>query len=124
MTLIVACGHEERAGAAPLLERLGCRVLDRPLGPVPVRHKLGPQAFARTRRQPQFSEAWALQPTEGAWERVYTWEGQDLVIRKKIGRGQAVVIGDTQFLWNRTLEAEKEGWPGNIRFLSQILQKK
>ncbi len=47
--------------------------------------------------------------------------GEPVIARKAIGRGQIVVIGDTQFWMNKNLEVEDGAIVPNVQFFSWFI---
>lgn len=121
--LILSVGFEEKQGAAGLLKLVGMDIGDVPLGPVPVE----PPAPGRARlkewmKKPHFKEAW---PVLNQWntpvEPFYQQGVYDVVVFRAIGKGGALVIGDSRYLHDKTLEMERAWWEGNIEFLRSTL---
>jgi len=121
--LVVSVGWEEVAPACGLLEMIGVEIGDVPLGSVPVvpLPRTG-EVLKEVLRQPHFKEAWPVKVGAGLRaESFYRYGEDDLIIFRPIGNGGALVIGDSRFLHDKTLEAEKAWWEGNIKLLRDIL---
>jgi len=122
--LILAVGWEEKAGAQTLLDFLGVDIASVPLGPVPIHEPTMDKKFIRSiQMKPHFMEAWPIFYQDSSDIKVlYAFKDYPIVIHKSLGKGGAVIIADTQFLYDRTLEQEKAWWEGNITFLRQLLE--
>lgn len=121
---LLAVGYEESAASRRLLARLGFRIGSVPLGAAPITDFIPTaEAFQKIMQEPHFMEAWPVEITDGAAHEVlYSYKGFPIVVSKDQGRGKIVVIGDTQFLYDKTLENEEAAWPGNVEFLKKILK--
>jgi len=122
-TALLAVGYEESAGAQKLLRHFGFRIGLMPLGAAPITDFIpDAQAFQKIMQEPHFMEAWPVEVTDGAAHEVlYSYKDFPIVVTKNRGRGRIVVIGDTRFLHDETLENEKAAWPGNVEFLKKVL---
>lgn len=121
--LILAVGWEEKAGAQSILNFLGLDIVPIPLGPVPLYELTHDEELIQAmQREPQFMEAWPISyQASSNLSILYGFGDYPTVVHKRYGKGGAIVIADTQFLYNRTLEAEKAWWEGNIIFFKQLL---
>jgi len=108
-------------GMARFAEQFGFGSDPVPFGPVPIRGKLSTYEFGKAMLEPQFSEAFPLTHSETPWDAVYVYAGRPIVLERKINQGRMVVIGDPEFFWDRTIEAEKDGWPGNLFLIRDML---
>lgn len=99
------------------------RVTPIPLGASPISDFIPTaEAFQKTLGEPHFMEAWPIEITDGGdSETLYAYKNLPIVIAKRRGQGKLVVIGDSQFLHDRTLENERSAWPGNVGFVRRIL---
>jgi hypothetical protein len=122
---LLAVGYEESAAAKELLTNLGFHIGPVPLGAAPITDFIpGAEEFQKIMKEPHFMEAWPVEVTDGAAREVlYSYKDFPIVISKNRGRGRVFVIGDTQFLWDKTLENEQAAWPGNVEFLKKILNR-
>ncbi len=111
-TVVLAVGWEERAPVEPLLDMVGLRIAARALGRVSG-------AGAPLEQQPMLYEAW---PVLGGDETLLEASGEPVVVRKSVGKGQIVVIGDTQFLRNKNVEVKEGAILQNVRFFSWMLK--
>jgi hypothetical protein len=123
---LLAVGYEESAASGKLLAQLGFRIGSVPLGAAPITDFIPtPVAFQKIMQEPHFMEAWPVEATDGAVHEVlYSYKDFPIVVSKSQGRGKIVVIGDTRFLYDKTLENEKGAWPGNVEFVKKILSFK
>ncbi|NQU38766.1 MAG: hypothetical protein HQ523_02320 [Lentisphaerae bacterium] len=123
-TLLFAIGYPVEPSLQRWLLRQGLRINSEPLGPIPLSGREAYEKFKQRSRTPQFSEAWGVDFQNAAWVSRYTWEGRHIVCERSVGPGSLIVIADPLFLLDRTLEAEKEAWPGNIQLLSSLLRNR
>ncbi|MBN1188858.1 MAG: hypothetical protein JXA46_03825 [Dehalococcoidales bacterium] len=112
-TLVVSVGWEEKEAVAPLLESLGFYIDSVPLGPVNLK---------RDDNVVSFTEAWPVVFNDidtkvfaGQW-------GAPIAVVKQYGRGKIVVIGDSYFLLNRSLEGSVKNSPGNMILFRDMLE--
>ena len=112
-TLILSTGWEERFGALSLLEMVGLEISHRPLGRASV-------PLATTGLQPEFWVSW---PVTGGDETIVAMRGEPVIVRKQVGQGQIVVIGDPDFLLNKNIEVEEGAILPNVRFFSWLLER-
>ena len=128
-----------------MLKYFGLGIRDLPLGSFPwieETHATGGQAIVspenlkRYWHKPKFMEAYPVQAdgeyTPIAWMR-YNGETYNLIIQKKAGQGNVILIGDSRFLLNENLEHLSLGtgkesreqyqlqWLGNIELMRKIL---
>lgn len=113
-TLILTAGWEDRAGIQPMLDHAGLQIPGRPLG-----RTFG--TGAPLAEQPFFLEAWPV-IGEGA-DTLATIHDEPVAVRIRMGAGQLVVIGDTQFFCNYNFEMENGGVFRNIHFFYWLLSK-
>lgn len=122
--VILSVGYEEKAGAQTLLDSVNLDISDIPLGPVPVIQKtMDGEILAHLKRIPHFMEAWPIiNKNNGPLEVLYRDEYNfPLVGFRRIGSGGIMLIADSRYLHDKTLEAEKEYWDGNIAFFRRLL---
>ena len=121
---ILAVGWEEKVGAQPLLDMLEVDIVPIPLGPVPLYEITNDEELIKAmQREPHFMEAWPISYKDlSKLSVLYGFGDYLIVVYKRWGKGGAIVIADTQFLYNRTLEAERSWWEGNIIFFKQLLE--
>ncbi len=143
--LILCAGHKSAAPLDLVLKSFGLGIRDLPLGSFPwieETHATGGQAIVspenlkRYWHKPKFMEAYPVQAdgeyTPIAWMR-YNGETYNLIIQKKAGQGNVILIGDSRFLLNENLEHLSLGtgkesreqyqlqWLGNIELMRKIL---
>lgn len=123
--VILSVGFEEKAGSAGLLDLIGVNIEGTPLGPVPLEPPVRDASAVGTfLESPHFKEAWPLRSTRGeSLESFYSQGAYDIVGFRPMGRGGALVIADSWFLHDKTLETEKAWWKGNIDLIRSILEK-
>jgi hypothetical protein len=122
---VVSAGADSADALAPLLERFGLVIRNRPLGPfVTPCEPLGGDVQMRV--------AWGVEDEHGdgqvfAW----SWFGEPKTVAAMIesrlgGRaaGGLLLIGDGQFLLNKNLEPEKQPpLMHNVRFLRRLVER-
>jgi len=143
--LILCAGYKGAGPLSPILKSFGLEIADTPLGSFPwieETHATGGQAtvspenLRRYWHKPKFMEAYPVLAdgdyTPIAWMR-YNGALYNLIIQKKAGLGNVVLIGDSRFLLNENLEHLSQGagkenreqyqlqWLGNIELLRKIL---
>ncbi len=143
--LILCAGHKSADTMELILNSFGLRIRDLPLGSFPwieETHATGGQAVVspenlrRYWHKPKFMEAYPVQ-ADGEYEPItwmrYNGVTYNLIIQKKVGRGNVILIGDSRFLLNENLEHLSQGvgketreqyqlqWLGNIELLRKIL---
>jgi hypothetical protein len=112
--LVLTVGHEQVGAALPLLRRLGVSVDPTPMGRTEA---------SWGREEVQFYEAWPVRADQpGA--RVLLSDGDTpLALERRVGKGTALVIGDSFFLLDKNLEGLDKWYLGNIHFLRSWLQR-
>ncbi len=111
--VLLATGWEEQAGARGLLDRFGLEIPPKPQGRASV-------LIPGTDVTPQFWRSW---PVRGADEKLVEMRGDPVIVRKYVGKGQLVVIGDAAMLMNQNLENEDGANLPNIRFFDWLLDR-
>lgn len=144
--LVISAGQKNREPIAALLDSFGMQVGDLPLGSPPwivethgnFRGSVSSDNLKKYWHEPKFMDAYPVSAS-GNYTPV-TWlsyRGTDynLIISKRLGRGDVVLIGDSRFLLNENLEYLSEGqaravkdqyqlqWLGNIELIHEILSK-
>jgi len=119
---ILSVGWEEKRGCENILALWGLDIAAIPLGPVPIYKKtLDNEIVRRIQMEPHFMEAWPVVSKDQQPVKIFYQTNQfPVIVSKKIGKGGILVIGDSKFLLDKTLEGEKAYWPGNILLLQQI----
>jgi hypothetical protein len=143
--LILSAGYKSAAPMDLVLKSFGLGIRDLPLGSFPWiedTHATGGQAIVspenlkRYWHKPKFMEAYPVQADGDyapiAWMR-YNGDTYNLIIQKKVGQGNVILIGDSRFLLNENLEHLSLGtgkesreqyqlqWLGNIELMRKIL---
>jgi hypothetical protein len=143
--LILCAGYKSAVPLSTILKSFGLAIADTPLGSFPwieETHATGGQAIVSPENlrlywhKPKFMEAYPVRAdgdyTPIAWMR-YNGVLYNLIIQKKAGLGNVVLIGDSRFLLNENLEHLSQGagkedreqyqlqWLGNIELLQKIL---
>lgn len=118
-TVLLAVGWEDRAGSQSLLDMGEIELLHRPLGRFPA-------PAPAPGIEATFWDGWALRGGETLLTLGHPGadpaaSAQPVVVRKKFGRGQLVVIGDSDFLLNKNLEVEDGAILSNVRFFQWLL---
>jgi hypothetical protein len=143
--LILCAGYKSTGPMDLILKSFGLGIGDLPLGSFPwieETHATGGQAIVspenlrRYWHKPKFMEAYPVL-ADGefrpiTWMR-YNGVTYNLIIEKRAGRGNVILIGDSRFLLNENLEQLSQGagkenreqyqlqWLGNIELLRKIL---
>jgi len=110
--LIINIGFDESENAAAILRAFDLVVSDIPLGST-LDTILYPDA-----NHVNFFNAWQVNGEGEVLARVLQCPS---VIRKKFGKGNITLIGDSKFFWNANLEGMEAHRPGNIRFLTKLV---
>ncbi|MHA3690531.1 hypothetical protein [Akkermansia sp. AKK6] len=124
--VIFSIGPNSYAANRKFYDTIGVRVKDMVLGTVPIHDKKKMRDFIiQAYKEIQFSRAFPLElKNEREWEVLYRYLDYPLIIQRNINNACFVIISDPEFLWDRTLESEMEGWPANIKFYKNILKEK
>lgn len=124
--VIFSIGPNSYAANKKFYDTIGVRVKDMVLGTVPIHDKKKMRDFfTQAYKEIQFSRAFPLElKHEREWEVLYQYLEYPLIIQRNINNARFVIISDPEFLWDRTLESEMEGWPANIKFYKNILKEK
>jgi len=110
--LIAAVGWEDRKPIEPFLRRFGIMIEGKPLG--------RGQGTARSiPDRPYIFEGW---PVKGGEVLLYYFD-EPVAVRKPVGKGTLIVIGDSGFLLNKNLEVKEGGVLPNVRFFSHLLRE-
>jgi hypothetical protein len=143
--LILCAGHKSAGPMDLILKSFGLRIGDLPLGSFPWieethatggRATVSPENLRRYWHKPKFMEAYPVQ-ADGEFKPItwmrYNGVTYNLIIEKRAGRGNVILIGDSRFLLNENLEYLSQGagkenrmqyqlqWLGNIELLRKIL---
>jgi hypothetical protein len=115
---VVAAGWEDRAASTELLAHFGLRVGERPQGraaaPIPT-----------TNVMPNYWEAWPVEPLpdEPPPATLAALRGDPVIVRKPVGAGQLVVVGDTGLFLCRNLETEDRPVMPNIELFRWLVNE-
>ncbi|MHB8117291.1 MAG: Gldg family protein [Methanothrix sp.] len=143
--LILGAGHKSAGPMDSILRSFGLQIGDLPLGSPPwieETHATGgraivsPENLRRYWHKPKFMEAYPVL-ADGEYKPItwmrYNGNTYNLIIQKKVGHGNVILIGDSRFLLNENLEHLSLGvgketreqyqlqWFGNIELLRKIL---
>ena len=123
--LLISAGPIGSANCRELLGAAGLTVRPIPLGPVPIGPNLSLEDFQKSRKDPQFSGAWAVQAEESPEVQVHyrAW-GIPIVVTRKMNKGHLTLIADPEFLMDRTLEAENDYREGNLTLFRTLLHQR
>ncbi|MCF7730508.1 MAG: hypothetical protein K9N23_02430 [Akkermansiaceae bacterium] len=112
-TVILGCGYLDAAGSKPLLEPLGLEISGTPLG-----RFFDLEAFGQ---RVSFMSAWALAKVPQNARVLCTSPDWPLIVAVPVGKGELVLISDSEFLHNRNVEGHKNHDPANTAFLKNLL---
>ena len=114
--MIVSVGFEELDGCRSLLDRFGIDVANIPLGHFDV--ETPPDTVSVTVR-----EGWPVRCDKMSSTDVLLskWE-LPLAVKRQVGKGEIIVIGDSSFFHDNNLETLKSYFAGNIAFLRKITE--
>lgn len=113
--VILGCGYLDAEGSRGLLEPLGCRI-----GNVPLGRFFSQPAFGQN---VSFMSAWPLDKIPNNAKVLCSTpdaKPKPLMVAVPVGKGQLVVIGDSEFLHNRNVEGHKNHDPANTTFLKNL----
>jgi hypothetical protein len=112
-TVVLTCGYLEEGACHELLERLGCKIGDTPLG-----RFFNLTAFG----QPvSFMSAWGISKVPPNAKIICGSPDWPLIVDLPVGKGGLVLIADSEFLQNRNLEGSKNHDPANTAFMKNLL---
>jgi hypothetical protein len=117
-SVLLQVGWEEKAGSEALLERFGLQIPHRPQG-------RAADMIPGTSIMPNYWEAWPVEsvdPRAQPIETLATLRGDPIMVRKRVGRGQLIVIGDSKFMHCRNLETEDGAVVPNVQFFQWLVQ--
>lgn len=110
--VVMTCGRKEVAACRTLLEALGLEVLNVPLGRFFDRKAFGSPV--------SFYSAWALAVHTKEASIITADDSWPLIVAVRHGKGQFVLVGDSEFLLNKNLEGDGNHDPNNIEFLKRL----
>lgn len=108
--LLVSVGWDESSAVEELLKRFDLAVENLPLGRAPA--SVPGQSLV-----PEFWEAWSClggEPLAEIW-------GKSAAVRRRFGKGQVVLIADSDFFHDKNIEKKEGANMPNILFLRHIL---
>ena len=112
-TLILGCGYLDAEGCRGFLATLGCRIGNVPLGRFFDRRAFG---------QPvSFMSAWPIEKVPDNAKVLCAYDDWALIVAVPVGKGELVLIGDSEFLHNRNVEGHKNHDPANTAFIKNLL---
>jgi hypothetical protein len=112
-TVILGCGYLDAEGSREFLEPLGCRIGNVPLGRFFDRQALGQTV--------SFMSAWPLEKVPDNAKVLCAYDDWALIVSVPVGKGELVLIGDSEFLQNRNVEGHKNHDPANTAFIKNLL---
>lgn len=122
--IILAIGFEDKPPIQPLLKKIGFDILPIQLGPIPLRELEEPSEYFD---EPKFINAW---PITFESNEVLIWHEAEVLNKrfpiiafKRIGKGGAILIPDSEFMLNKNLETEDGYWEGNIMLLKSMFEE-
>jgi len=112
--VVATVGFEELDASRGLLERFGLTVANIPLGQFEIRVEADTLAV-------NFREAWPVRfdATGPADVLLSQWD-YPLVVRRAVGKGDIVLIGDSAFFHDVNLETRDRYFAGNVAFLREL----
>lgn len=143
--LIISAGYRSASPMDLILKSFGLQIGELPLGSFPWIEEthatmgqaiVSPENLRRYWHRPKFMEAYPV-IADGEYKPIawmhYNGSTYNLIIQKKVGLGNVILIGDSRFLLNENLEHLSRGtgketreqyqlqWLGNIELLRKIL---
>jgi hypothetical protein len=114
--VIASVGFEEAAASRDLLNRFGLDVADIPLGRMPI-------PVEGDTLDVVVKEGWPVRYDGSAATEVLlsVWD-YPVAVKRTIGKGEIVLIGDTAFFHDSNLETRDQYFAGNIAFLRRLTE--
>ncbi len=115
-TVLLSVGWEEKAGATSLLNRFGLDIAYKPQG-------RAANPIAGTTVMPNYWEVWPVVPypkNAEPPEVIANLRNDPTVVRRRVGAGQLVVIGDTKIFFCQNFETEEGAVMPNVQFFSWL----
>jgi len=112
-TLLLTTGFEERAGSTGLLQAFGLGLKDVPLGLVDQ---------GQNEHNITFPKAWEVNDFENIAEILCQVWDIPLILNKPVGKGNILLVGDSQFLLNINLETVYDYNIHNILFFKYLME--
>ncbi len=116
-TVLLTVGWEEKAGATTLLQRYGLDVAYKPQG-------RATNAIPGTTIMPNYWEVWPVVSDLAygqAAETIASLREDPTIVRRPVGAGQLVVIGDTKIFHCRNFETEEGAIMPNVQFFNWLV---
>ncbi|MCA9250655.1 MAG: hypothetical protein KDA54_05935 [Phycisphaerales bacterium] len=116
-TVLLTVGWEEKAGATSFLEHYGLDVAYKPQG-------RATDAIPGTTIMPNYWEVWPVVSDlkyGPAAETIASLRNDPTIVRRPVGAGQLVVIGDTKIFQCRNFETEEGAVMPNVQFFSWLV---
>ncbi len=120
--LLLATGYPDKQSAEPLLTSMDLDLSNIPLGPVPY----GAHEPEHYEFQPRFVDAWPITYSKNSIRSFHNFTWHDtyhLIVYAPYGSGGLVLIGDSQYLYNKNIESIYDYWPGNILLLKHLFEE-
>ncbi len=122
--IVLATGYEDKEASMPILDEFGLDIYDFPLGPVPYVES-DPAAY---QDQPRFVDSWVIDTSNcPKFKSFYNVsienEVYHLVTFSPHNRGGIILIGDSEFLYDKNIESIENFWPGNIQFIKNLIDE-
>ncbi len=111
--IILTAGWEEKEASDGLMKQFGLSIDNIPLGRFV-------SIIPRFNQRVMFAEAWPVVNLEGTYEIIASYENMPVIVKKRHGEGQIVLVGDSSFFWNKNLEMEKSHIQKNVDFLKWL----
>ncbi|GJM27054.1 MAG: hypothetical protein DHS20C16_34690 [Phycisphaerae bacterium] len=116
-SVLLSVGWEEKAGASSLLDYYGMDIAYKPQG-------RATNAIPGTTIMPNYWEVWpVLSGLDGGppAETIAELRGDPTIVRRPVGAGQLVVIGDTKIFHCRNFETEEGAVMPNVQFFRWLV---
>ncbi|UCF78366.1 MAG: hypothetical protein JSW03_09745 [Candidatus Eiseniibacteriota bacterium] len=114
--VIISVGFEELRASEGLLNRFGLSVANVPLGRLEVASEGDSPGIL-------FREGWPVLFDSGAPVEVMVSEwNYPLVVRKPVGAGNIILIGDSSFFHDANLETREHYFEGNVAFFRRLIE--
>jgi hypothetical protein len=120
--VILAAGYEDKNPSVDIIKKFDLDILNIPLGPVPYVED-NPELY---QQEPRFVDAYPIKignsnKTESFYKFNISGKYYNLMTFTRYGKGGLLLIGDSQFLYNKNIETLYTIWPGNIEFIRNII---
>jgi hypothetical protein len=120
--VILATGHPDKDASDELINNFQLNILNIPLGPVPYTED-DPEKYQES---PRFVDSWPIiigntETTESFYKINLSGEEYTLITFTSYGKGGFLLIGDSEFLYDKNIETLYTLWPGNLELIKNIL---